>query len=481
MPGASTAIDREVENTIKEIEKTIVVPIPDDVPRLVIPDMGVPDDDILEQLESRRDFGATSWEDGKVSGVVYHGGKDLVDLTNKAFALFNLSNPLHPDVFPGLRKIEAEIVKMVLDLYNAPDGACGATTSGGTESIIMAVRAHIIWARKHRGISNPNMQVFTFVFPTTAHAAFEKAVEYFGIEATRVPVDSKSQKVDINAVKRAINRNTCLIVGSAVTYPHGVADDIEALGKLAEKYKIGLHVDCCLGSFIMPFLKEAGFPAPAFDFRVAGVTSISCDTHKYGFAPKGSSVVMYRNKTLRHCQYYTITGWPGGIYASPSIAGSRPGSLIAGCWAAMLKMGKMGYLESCRDIVGCRVRIQAAIEVMPELEVIGDPCASVIAFGTASSSSRLNIFAIMDAMKTRGWILSPLQHPECVHLACTRLTVLVTDKFIQDIRDAIDEVKAEPEKYAKGSAAIYGMAVAIPDQTIVEDICNGFIDTLYEV
>ncbi|KAJ1918307.1 Dihydrosphingosine phosphate lyase [Mycoemilia scoparia] len=473
MPGTGGIIDKEVQKTIKSIEESMKVPIPNDVPHNTIPDQGVSDQVILEQMERRRNAGEVDWEDGMISGVVYHGGKDMVELTNKAYAMFNVSNPLHPEVFPGLRKMEAEIVQMVLDLYNGPPGSCGTTTSGGTESIIMAVRAHVVWARNHRGIRSPNI-----VFPVTAHAAFDKAAEYFNIEAIRVPVDPKTQKVDINAVKRCVNMDTCLIVGSAVTYPHGVADDIEALAQIAKKYKTGLHVDCCLGSFVIPFLEEAGYPAPAFDFRVDGVTSISCDTHKYGFAPKGSSVVMYRSAELRHCQYYTITDWPGGIYASPSIAGSRPGSLIAGCWAALMKMGKDGYLKSCRDIVGCRIKIQEVIEKMPELYVIGDPCTSVVSFGAHEPH---NIFSIMDAMKSRGWHLSPLQFPECVHLACTLLTVPVADKFAKDIRDSVDEVKANPEKFAKGSAAIYGTAVAIPDRTIVSDICNGFIDSLYAV
>ncbi|KAI8324773.1 PLP-dependent transferase, partial [Martensiomyces pterosporus] len=463
-------VQRNIDKIVKDIEKSMNPDIPGESKYLAIPDKGMPDKDILAILERRQNEAGVDWQHGRVSGAVYHGGEDLVRLTNEAYAMFNLTNPLHPGVFPGLRRIEAEVVRMVLDLYNGTDECCGTTTSGGTESIIMAVRAHVVWGREVRGIRHPNI-----VVPVTAHAAFDKAAEYFDIGITHVPVDAKTQRVDVNALKRSIDSDTVLIVGSSSTYPHGVADDLEALSDIAVRYKVGFHVDSCLGSFIMPFLKDAGFPEVVCDFRLPGVTSISCDTHKYGFAPKGTSVVMYRNKHMRRYQYFSISTWPGGIYASPTIAGSRCGAVIAGCWAALAKMGRDGYLQECKDIVGCRIKIQKGIEDIPELYVVGEPASSVVAF---AAHEPVGIFGVMDELKTRGWDLSPLQYPSALHLACTRLTVPVADEFLHDLRESVARVKANPGGYSKGSQAIYGFASTVPDTTIVNEVANGFIDAL---
>jgi len=357
--------------------------------------------------------------------------------------------------------------------YNHPSGA-GTTTSGGTESIIMAVKTHRDWARDVKGITNPEI-----IIPSTAHAAFDKAGAYFKIKVHHVRVDPVTRKVNVKRVARAINPNTIMLVGSAVNFPDGCMDDIVGLGKLAEKHKIGLHVDCCLGSFIVPFLEEAGFPVERFDFRVPGVTSISCDTHKYGFAPKGSSVVMYRSAELRRFQYFVSPDWPGGVYASPSMAGSRPGALIAGTWAAMQYMGHHGYLESCRSIVSCAKQIEAAISNdIPELYVLGKPPASVVAFASSSPAS-LNVLEVGDAMGARGWHLNGLSEPPAVHIACTRLTVSVVDQFIADLKDCVREAKSKGPGtghmvtvYGLGNSSAVGPAFVTRAATM-------FLDTLY--
>ncbi|KAJ2008562.1 Dihydrosphingosine phosphate lyase [Coemansia thaxteri] len=470
-PGTGVVVQRNISKMVKEIEDSINVAVPGESKYLAVPEHGMTDKEILAILERRQNEAGVDWQNGRASGAVYHGGEDLVRLTNEAYAMFNLTNPLHPGVFPGLRRIEAEVVRMVLDLYSGDDECCGTTTSGGTESIIMAVRAHIVWGREVRGISNANI-----VIPVTAHAAFDKAAEYFGVGITHVPVDPHTQRVDLNAMRRAIDSDTVLIVGSSSTFPHGVADDLTSLSSLAVKYKVGFHIDSCLGSFIMPFLKEAGFPEVVCDLRLPGVTSISCDTHKYGFAPKGTSVVMYRNKQMRHYQYFTISTWPGGVYASPTIAGSRSGAVIAGCWAAMAKMGRDGYLQQCKDIVGCRIEIQKGIEQIPELYVVGEPSSTVVAF---SSHAPVGIYGVLDEMKKRGWDLSPLQHPAALHIACTRLTVPVSQEFLRDLRDSVALVRASPDSYSKGSQAVYGFASTVPDTTIIDEVAQGFIDALY--
>lgn len=417
----------------------------------------------------------SEWKHGKISGAVYHGGDDLTKVIVAAFERYCVSNPLHPDVFPAVRKMEAEIVAMCLRMYNNPTGA-GATTSGGTESIIMSVKTHRDWAKATKGITEPEM-----IVPDTAHAAFDKAAAYFNIKVHTMPVDLRTRQVDLKRVARAINPNTIMLVGSAINFPDGCQDDIVALGQLAKKHNIGLHVDCCLGSFIMPFLEPAGYPVEPFDFRVEGVTAISCDTHKYGFAPKGNSVIMYRNAELRKYQYYLNPTWTGGLYASPSIAGSRPGALIAGTWAAMQYMGYEGYLTSCREIVGAAKTIAARIkaEFGGKLYVLGNPPASVVAF--ASYNPRCNIHEVGDIMSKKGWHLNGIVRPDAIHIAVTRLTVPVVDTFIADLHDAVKQAELSPS--GQGTMVqLYGLGkvAGALAPSISGQIATAFLDTLYK-
>ncbi|RUS34756.1 pyridoxal phosphate-dependent transferase [Jimgerdemannia flammicorona] len=284
-------------------------------------------------------------------------------------------------------------------------------------------------------------------------------------------------KVDVKSVARAINRNTIMLVGSAINFPHGVADDITPLATLAKRHDIGMHVDCCLGSFVVPFLERAGFRTVPFDFRIDGVTSISCDTHKYGFAPKGSSVIMYEHKDIRKYQYFVRADWPGGIYASPGIAGSRPGALIAGCWAAMINMGENGYLDTTKQIVGARQKIQAGVESIPDLYVNGDPISTVISF---SSRDPLNIYDVGDHLNKRGWNISPLQNPPALHISVTLLWVPSADEFVSDLREVVAALNADPSLRQGKSAAIYGTAASLPDKSLIAEIATGYIDLLYK-
>ncbi|KDN49250.1 sphinganine-1-phosphate aldolase [Tilletiaria anomala UBC 951] len=420
--------------------------------------------------------GQSVWQGGKISGAVYHGGQDLSDLLADAIRMFMVSNPLHPDVFPGVRKMEAEIVSMCLRMYNAPsDTGVGATTSGGTESILMACKAMRDWGRSVKGITEPEI-----VIPTSAHAAFDKAGAYFGIKIIHMPVNRISRRVQISSVARAITRNTILLVGSAPNFPDGIIDDIPALAVLAKRHNIGCHVDCCLGSFLVPFLERAGLPSEPFDFRIDGVTSISCDTHKYGFAPKGSSVIMYRSANLRRYQYYVQPDWPGGVYASPTIAGSRPGALIAGAWAAMMTMGEDGYTGSCKQIVGAARQIEKAIrDEIPQLQVLGKPLVSIVAFASAGS---VNIYDVGDAMSKKGWHLNALAtDPPGIHIACTRLTVPVVEDFITDLKKSVAESKTKPAKQGT-MASLYGLgSSSAVGPSLVSEVAVRFIDTLYKM
>jgi len=336
------------------------------------------------------------------------------------------------------------------------------------------------------------------IIPDTAHAAFIKASHYFGIKLHRVPCPAPDYKADITAVRRLINPNTVLLVGSAPNFPHGIVDDIPALSRLAASYEIPLHVDCCLGSFVIAFLKRAGFPEPyeeegGFDFRQPGVTSISVDTHKYGFAPKGNSVLLYKNRTYRSHQYFIYPDWSGGVYASPSVAGSRPGALIAGCWASLVNVGESGYIKSCLDIVGAAKKFESTIKEHPilsqNIEVVGDPMVSVVAF--QSKNGGIDIYDVADDLSSKGWHLNALQAPAAIHVAFTVPTACAVDQLITDVVEVVEkELEKAEERKRQGksyviqrgdTAALYGVAGSMPDKSIVNRLAEGFLDTLYKV
>ena len=314
------------------------------------------------------------------------------------------------------------------------------------------------------------------VVPSTAHAAFDKAAQYFGIEIAHVPVGDDF-RADVAATERAITDNTIVIVGSAPPFPHGVIDPIEELSELARSRGIGFHTDACLGGFLLPWAERLGYHVPPFDFRLPGVTSISADTHKYGYAAKGTSVVLYRGHELRHYQYFTATDWPGGFYCSPSFAGSRPGALVAECWAAMVSIGEEGYLENTRRILEAAAKIKRGIATIPGLEVIGDPLF-VIAF----RSQELDIYRVLDAMTERGWSLNGLYKPPCVHL-CTTLRHAqpgVAERFLEDLRESVAWVRENPAA-AGGMAPLYGVANTVPDRGVISENLKRYLDGLYRL
>ncbi|PPQ83056.1 hypothetical protein CVT24_012008 [Panaeolus cyanescens] len=486
VPSTQKKVAAQMDKAKLDIERKLVPSGADVVRHLALPSDGKSLEWILQEMDKMDGEMGTSgetWRLGKLSGAVYHGGDELTKIIVEAYSRYCVSNPLHPDVFPAVRKMEAEIVAMVLKMYRAPASAAGTMTSGGTESIVMAVKTYRDWARATKGITEPEM-----IIPSTAHAAFDKGAAYMGIKVHTIPVDSFTRQVDLKRVKRAINSNTILLVGSCVNFPDGNQDNIQALSALAKAYKIGLHVDCCLGSFIVPFLEPTGlskgdkkgrYKLSPFDFSLEGVTSISCDTHKYGFAPKGTSVIMYRTAELRRFQYYVNPSWTGGVYASPGLSGSRPGALIAGCWAVMQHMGTEGYLNSCREIVtAARTIADAITDDIPELYVLGNPPASVVAF--ASRHPSVDALEVGDAMGKRGWHLNGLSSPKSVHIACTRLTLPIVDNFIADLKDAVREAKVAPS--GSGTmVSLYGLGnSSVVGPEMVGELATAFLDALYK-
>ncbi|KAJ3610611.1 hypothetical protein NHX12_022703 [Muraenolepis orangiensis] len=421
-----------------------------------LPAAGLSQAQVLDLIREYQTLNEVQWEKGWVSGAVYWGDETLTKLLVKVYGDFAWSNPLHPDIFPGVRKMEAEVVRMTCTLFHGGPESCGTVTSGGTESILMACKAYRDMAYE-RGIKHPEI-----VAPKSVHAAFDKAAHYFGMKLVHVPLDKDTMKVDVKAMKRAINGNTAMLVCSTPQFPHGIVDPVEEVAKLAVRYKLPLHVDACLGGFLIGFMAKAGYPLAPFDFRVKGVTSMSADTHKYGYAPKGSSVILYSDKKYRHHQYFVAPNWQGGIYASPSIAGSRPGGIIAACWATMMHIGENGYVDATRKIISTARTIKTEVRKIKGVFVFGDPEVSVVAIG----SDDFDIFRLSNALTSKGWNLNTLQFPSSIHICCTVLHTRqgVADKFVSDVRE---------------QGAIYGMAQSIPDRSMVTEISCGFLDCLY--
>lgn len=436
----------------------------------ILPKKGLTRGELKRECEIHASMGNWGWKEGRVSGAIYIYDEEHADMLEDVYSLFCESNPLHPDVFPGVRKMEAEIVSMCLHLFHGENGGCGATTSGGTESILMAMKAYREIGYS-RGIKYPEI-----VLTHSSHSAFMKAASYFGMCPVRLSVD-KDYRSDVNSYQKAITENTVVLIASAPGFPHGVIDPVEGIAKLGLKYKVGVHVDCCLGGLLVPFVEETGRSIPVVDFRVPGVTSISCDTHKYGYGPKGCSVVMYKSQQLRNMQYFVDTDWAGGIYASPCIAGSRSGLTLAGTWATLVHIGREGYVEKTSKIIAIRETIEKSVREIPDLFVFGNPQLSVLAIG----SNTLNIYSVSDRLSKKGWHLNNLQFPAGFHLCLTAIHIgkEIPKQFLEDLLQSIEEVKStnvEPS----GIAGIYGMAMNIPDRKLVKEISYLYLDTFFK-
>ncbi len=474
LPPVRAYIEAQYAELMPELEASLH-PYRDEQPTYRrLPATGCARADILDDLGEFAARENKKWSEGLVSGAVYEGDPEHVAFLNQAYALSSQTNPLHADIWPSTVKFEAEIVAMTASMLGAdatPDPVVGTVTSGGTESILLAMKSYRDRARLEQGIDAPEL-----IVPSTAHAAFEKAAHYFGIKLVQIPVGTDF-RADVQATAKAITTNTIALVGSAPSFPHGVIDPIAELAALAQVHGIGFHCDACLGAFVLPWARKLGAGVPPFDFSVPGVTSLSADTHKYGYAAKGTSVVLYRGLALRRYQYYTTTEWPGGLYFSPTLAGSRPGGLSAACWAAMLSYGEAGYLEATRGILAAARYIRGHIDHMPDLQVLGDPLW-VIAFG----SRTLNIYAVMAQMSARGWSLNGLHHPPAIHIAVTKRHAQpgVAQRFVEDLQASVAYVKAHPTEES-GMAPVYGMAATLPMRGVVSELLRRYIDALYSV
>ena len=416
-----------------------------------LPEDGRDRAEILFELREMAAMEDDFWQTGRCSGSLYSGNMEHYAFLNDAAGLYSHVNALQRDICPSASRFESEIIAMTLDLMHgdAVGGAtaCGAVTSGGTDSIMSAVLAHRERARRERAVREPQM-----ILPRTAHPAFEKAAHLFGIDIVAAPIDPLTTGVDVDFVRDHISDRTILLVGSAGNYPYGTIDPIDRLSDLAVTHAIGLHVDGCLGGFILPWGEALGYDIPVFDFRLPGVTSISADTHKYGYGLKGTSVVLYRDKALREGQYFVSEMWPGGKYFSPGLAGSRPVGLLAATWASMVSLGRSGYLQLARAIFETSFAMQAEVARHPQLRMLGVPT-----FCFSFTSDDFDIYHINDFMRQRGWRFNGQQYPDAIHMCVTgpQTQAGVVEEFGRDLADAVAYGVEHGDERA-ASAAFYG-------------------------
>jgi glutamate/tyrosine decarboxylase-like PLP-dependent enzyme len=425
----------------------------------MIPKQGRAHDDVLADLRARHDADV-DWRRGRVFSLVYHAGDAHEELVKKAHAEYGSANLLNPMAFKSLKQLEKELVEMAGGLMNGRN-VVGTVTSGGTESILCAVAAYR---------DRANRWFPELVVPRTIHPAFDKAAHYFGVKLVKVDVgdDLRAQP---RAMAKKIGRRTIGIVASAPQYPHGVVDPIAELGEVAQKHGLPLHVDACVGGFVLPWLEKLGHRVPVWDFRVPGVTSISADLHKFGYAGKGASLLLWRSLAdLKH-QIFVATDFPGGIYASPTMIGTRPGGPIAAAWAALQAQGEDGYLGLAREAMTAAERLRTGIRALG-LRVL--PSDSTIVSYTGK-----DLFALADRLEARGWSVDRMHRPEAIHLTVTANHAPIVDEYLADLAAAVAEVRANPRLAKEGTAPMYGMAGKLPVRRLVARNVRKMIAEMY--
>ena len=398
-----------------------------------LPENGVGWDVLKAELQAAKsnDF---DWRKGVLPLYVYWRDDALEEVVRETHALFFVENALGRRAFPSVARLEAEVIEMALGLFNADAGAGGSFTVGGTESIFQAVKT----ARDRARAIQPSAKQPNIVIPYSAHPAFNKAAHYLDIDVVRVPL-RHDYRVDVVAMDRAIDDNTILIAGSAPGFPHGVFDPIEELASLALARDLWFHVDACVGGFLAPFVRRIGYPVPAFDFSVPGVTSLSADLHKFGFAAKGASLILFRDAEMQRYQHFEFRDWPRGFYATETFLGTRAGAPVAVAWAVMNYLGEEGYLASARTIMATKERLVRGIQAIPGLQVIEPNALSFVLY--RSTDPRVDIAAVADAMAERGWFVGRSVEPPAIHLMLNPVHEPFVDRYLADLANATAEAR----------------------------------------
>ena len=435
----------------------------------LLPQKGLSREEVLNTLKSFKSDDV-KWHEGQLFGLIYEAGPEVEALVKEASALFLIENGLSPMAFPSLVKMETEVVSNVISLSGGDDETVGSFTSGGTESIFMALKAARDWARH----TYPQIEAPEMVVPVTAHPAWNKAAHYLDIKISMTPVKD-DLRADVAAMQNAITKNTIILGGTAVTYPHGMVDPVEEIGALAEKKNLWLHVDACLGGLMLPFLKRLGHKLPPYDFSVPGVTSMSADIHKYAYTPKGVSTIMYRNRDFRKFQIFAYADWPGGVYATPCLAGARPGGTMAAAWAVMHYLGAEGFMALAQKARAATEKLIEGINAIAQLYVLGDPDATVFAF----CSDEINIYELSARMAGVGWHIEAQQLPPSLHMTVSPVHLSVADKFLDDLRRIAPEVPPADSQDLSQQAAMYAMLGTMPDRSMAREFAVDYINDLY--
>jgi len=400
-----------------------------------LPAHGRSADAVIADLAAKRE-GDVPWADGRAFGMIYHGGPGVDEVAERAAMLYLHENALNTRAFPSLGAIQSEVVAWTADLLHGPDTTSGFLTSGGTESILCAVLAARERARTERGVTEPEM-----IVAESAHAAFHKAAHTFEVTLHKTPV-LDDWTADVSAMADCINPKTALIVGSAPQYPQGVVDDIPAIAALATEGGFSCHVDACMGGFVLPFAEMLGHEVPPWDYRVDGVTTMSADVHKLGYAPKGVSVILHRTKELRRYQTFVFDDWLGGFYASPNLQGSRSGLPMAAAWAVMQHLGVDGYVELTRSVLANADQMRAGTNAIDGIRVLGDPRFHLLALASdPDSADPVDVFALGDTLAADGWFHDRQTPPDSLHSTVSNSNAGVIDDYIEALGRAVESVR----------------------------------------
>ncbi len=433
----------------------IVVPIstptpPPDSKRF--PAGPTPADQVLAELEAKR-HDDVRWDEGRTFGLVFDGGAEVRDVAERAARAFLHENALSTAAFPSLGTIQSELCAWTADLLHGPEGTAGFVTSGGTESILCAVEAARERARAERGVNEPEI-----VLATSAHAAFHKGAHLFGLR-TRVVDVTGDWTPDLDAMADAISDRTALVVASAPQYPQGVVDPVTEIAAMAAEAGASCHVDACMGGFVLPFAaleQPQAWSAPPWDLAVEGVTSISADLHKLGYAPKGVSVLLHRSRALRRYQTFDFDGWLGGRYVTPNLQGTRSGLPMAAAWAVVRFLGVDGYRRLVRTALEAADRIRAGVRAMDGLTVLGDPRHHLLSITADVVADRpLDPYAVGDALASRGWHHDRQAPPDNLHLTVSAGNAPIVDEWLADLADAVDEVRSTGDRCSEPEAGAY--------------------------
>lgn len=413
-----------------------------------LPSQGLPRDEVLARLAAYRadDLPARG---GRAFAYVYDAGRpDIDELAHTAFASYLDVNGLDPTVFPSLMKLENEVVGIAARHLGGDERTVGSFTSGGTESIILGVKA----ARDGMAKAAPEV-----VLPVTAHAAFQKAAHYLGVKPVLVDVDPTTFRADPQAMRAAITDNTVLLVASAASYAHGVIDPIEEIGALAQEFGVRFHVDGCIGGWLLPYFRRLGADVPPFDLSVPGVSSMSVDLHKYAYAPKGASVVLFRDAATRRPSYFACADWTGYTVVNATVQSTKSGGPVAAAWSVLQAVGDEGYLELARQALSATRRLADGIDKIPGLRVMARPEMSLIAM--TSDEPDLDVFAVCDEMSARGWyVQAQLGYrglPSSIHLTVSAASDATVDAMLADLNASVEAARA------LGSGADPGMLEAV--------------------